>query len=202
MSFVISDEYLPAVLTAKPMTDEEFLELCAQHPDLFFEMTADGQLIVTAPTQILTGARNQTIGGELYVWAKKDGRGIAFDSSTGFVLPNGARRSPDASWVPVSRVSDAELFGHFCPDFVIELKSKTDSLKALKEKMQEYMANGAQLGWLIDPVRRTVTIYRPDTPPETQTDINSISGEGPVATFTLDLTRVWSPLGVPQPKVI
>jgi Uma2 family endonuclease len=197
MSFVISDEYLPATLTAKPMTDEEFMELSTEHPDLLFEMTAEGQLIVMAPTQILTGARNQKIGRHLDVWAEKDGRGIALDSSTGFVLPNGARRSPDASWALTGRINDAELFGHFCPDFVIELRSKSNSLKSLKEKMQEYMENGAQLGWLIDPVKRAVTIYRPNSPPETQTDINSISGEGPLATFTLDLTRVWNPLGTP-----
>jgi Uma2 family endonuclease len=195
MPFAISDEYLPAVLTAKPMTDEEFTELCAEHPDLILEMTADGQLIVMAPTQILTGARNQSVGSQLNVWAEKDGRGIALDSSTGFVLPNGARRSPDASWAPANRIKDAELFAHFCPDFVIELRSKSNNLKALKEKMQEYMENGAQLGWLIDPIKRTVTVYRPNAHPEKLTDINSISGEGPVATFTLDLTRVWNPLG-------
>jgi Uma2 family endonuclease len=195
MSFAISDEYLPAILTAKPMTDEEFTELCDEHPDLFFEMTADGQLIVMAPTQSLTGARNQKIGRQLDVWAEKDGRGLAFDSSTGFVLPNGARRSPDASWLPASRIKDPEGFWHLCPDFVIELKSRSESLKSLQEKMQEYMENGAQLGWLIDPIKRTVTIYRPNVESEVRKDITSISGEGPVATFTLDLTRVWNPLG-------
>ena len=195
MAFKISDEYLPAVLTAGPMTDEEFTELCAEHPDLLFEMTADGQLIVMAPTHSLNGARNQRIGRLLDVWAEEDGRGLAYDSSTGFVLPNGARRSPDASWVLDSRIKDPEGFFHLCPDFVIELRSKTDRLKTLKDKMQEYMENGAQLGWLIDPTRRTVTIYRPDSDPEMRTDINSISGEGPVATFTLNLTRVWNPRG-------
>jgi Uma2 family endonuclease len=195
MSFAISDEYLPAVLTAKPMTDEEFTELCAEHPDLFFEMTADGQLIVMAPTQPLTSVRNANITVPLGVWARKDKRGVVLESSGGFVLPNGARRSPDASWVLSSRIKDPEGFLHFCPDFVIELKSKTDRLKALKKKMQEYMENGAQLGWLIDPAKRTVTIYRPNGHPEKRKGINSISGEGPVATFTRDLTRVWNPLG-------
>jgi Uma2 family endonuclease len=177
------------------MTDDEFTELCAGHPDLFLEMTAEGQFIVMGPRHSLTSVRNSYITAALTAWCRQDKRGVVLDCSAGFVLPNGARRSPDASWVPTSRIKDPEGFWHLCPDFVIELKSKSDSLKFLQKKMQEYMESGAQLGWLIDPTNRTVTIYRPNSPPETQTDINSISGESPVATFTSDLTRVWNPLG-------
>src|SRR5580698_406464 len=126
MAFVIDDAFLPAILTAHPMTDEEFAGLCAEHPDLFFEMTAEGELIVMPPTYSLTGARGFGISGQLYVWAVRDGRGIGCDSSTGFRLPNGARRSPDASWTLKSRVQQlgagkSKSFWHLCPDFVIEV---------------------------------------------------------------------------------
>jgi Uma2 family endonuclease len=194
MSFAIDDAYLPATLNCQPMTDEEFMDFCQEHPDLNFETTAEGELIVMAPTQFLIGARNSAIGASLYLWAQQDGRGVAFDSSTGFVLPNGARRSPDASWVLRSRIAPGkDGFLHLCPDFVIELKSSSDRLGKLKEKMREYMANGAQLGWLINPDNRSVIIYRPGVEPEVRRDIDSVAGEGPVATFTLDLTFIWKP---------
>jgi Uma2 family endonuclease len=200
MAFVIEDAFLPATLTAHPMTDEEFAGFCAEHPDLFFEMTGEGELIVMPPTYSLTGARNARIGGQLDAWAERDGRGIACDSLTGFKLPNGARRSPDAAWVLKGRVAQLdsasrETFWHLCPDFAIELKSSTDRPRLLREKMREYLANGAQLGWLIDPDNRSVTIYRPDGQVEVRTGIDSIAGEGPVAGFVLDLSFVWNPLG-------
>jgi len=200
MALFIDDAFLPATLTARPMTDEEFAAFCAEHPDLFFEMTAEGEIIVMPPTYSLTGVRNSRISGDLYAWAEPDGRGITSDSSTGFVLPNGARRSPDAAWTLKSRIgqldpASREGFWHLCPDFVIELRSSSDRPRLLRDKMQEYVANGAQLGWLIDPDRRSVAIYRPDAPVETRTDLDSIAGEGPVAGFVLDLSFVWNPLG-------
>jgi Uma2 family endonuclease len=200
MAFVIDDAFLPATLTAPPMTDDEFAAFCAEHPDLFFEMTAEGELVVMPPTYSVTGARNSRIGRQLDIWAERDGRGIATDSSTGFVLPNGARRSPDAAWTLKSRIAQLDpasrsKFWHLCPDFVIELKSSTDRPRKVRDKMREYLANGAQLGWLIDPDNRSVTTYRPDAEPETRTDILSIPGEGPVAGFVLDLALVWNPLG-------
>jgi Uma2 family endonuclease len=199
MAFVIDDAFLPATLTVPPMTDDEFARFCAEHPDLFFEMTAEGELIVMPPTYSFTGVRNTRINRQLDVWAEQDGRGFASDSSTGFVLPNGARRSPDAAWTLKSRIAQLNpasrsKFWHLCPDFVIELSS-TDRPRKLGDKMREYLANGAQLGWLIDPDHRSVAIYRPDAEPETRTDIDSISGEGPVAGFVLDLSFVWNPLG-------
>ncbi len=190
---------MPATLASHPMTDEEFAAFCAEHPDLSFEMTAEGEVIVMAPTAPLTGDRNSEIDWQLRTWAKKDGRGRTYDSSTGFVLPNSARRSPDASWILKSRIAQLapakrEGAWHFCPDFVIELQSPSDRPRVLKNKMREYLANGAQLGWLIDPARRSVTVFRPNREPETLTDINSMEGEDPVAGFVLDLSEVWDPL--------
>jgi Uma2 family endonuclease len=194
MPFVIDDANLPAILTSHPMTDEEFSAFCAEHPDLNFEMTAEGEIIVLSPTNFLTGVSNCDVSSDLRIWARKDGRGVASDSSTGFVLPNGARRSPDAAWTLKSRLKNPEGFLHLCPDFVIEVKSETDRLKPLQNKMREYIENGAQLGWLIDPKKRSVEIYRPDGSVESRTSSTEIKGEGPVAGFTLDLTYVWDPL--------
>jgi Uma2 family endonuclease len=200
MAFVLDDAFLPATLTAPPMTDEEFAVFCDEHPDLFFEMTAEGELIVMPPTYSLTGARNNQIGMQFGIWAKRDTRGIATDSSTGFVLPNGARRSPDAAWTLKSRIAQLDpasrsRYWRLCPDFVIELQSSSDRPRKLAEKMREYLANGAQLGWLIDPDHRSVAIYRPGGEVETRADIDSIAGEGLVAGFVLDLAFVWNPLG-------
>ena len=199
MAFAIDYEFLPATLTAHPMSDEEFAEFCSEHPELFFEMSAGGEIIVMAPTYSLTSAQNSWVGAELSVWARSDGRGIACDSSGGFVLPNGARRSPDASWTLKSRIeqmdaAQREKFWHLCPDFVIELKSASDRPRKIHEKMSEYLENGAQLGWLIDPGTRTVSVYRQEGGVETLTGVSSIAGEGPVAGFVLELASVWNPL--------
>lgn len=181
------------------MTDEEFTAFCAEHPDLNFEMTAEGEIIVIAPTHSLAGVSNSDVDAQLNHWAKKDRRGVVCDSSGGFVLPNGARRSPNASWTLKSCVKELSPrkrkgFWHLCPDFAIELKSDTDRIRTVKAKMREYMANGAQLGWLIDPENRFVEIYRPDGQVEARTGITELKGEGPVAGFVLDLTYVWDPL--------
>lgn len=199
MPFMIDEEFLPATLTARPMTDQQFADLCAEHPDLFFEMTAEGEIIVMPPNFSKTGLRNLEIAMQLGNWARKDGRGKVGDSSTGFVLPNGARRSPDASWTPkeeIRRLPEESQDGYFhlCPPFVIELRSQSDRLRVLREKMDEYLANGARLGWLIDPETRTVEVYRSGRGPEMLTGIDSVSGEGPVEGFVLDLGTVWDPL--------
>jgi Uma2 family endonuclease len=199
MPFLINDANLPAILTAQPMNDEEFSAFCAGHPDLNFEMSAEGELIVMAPTHSDTGASNSEIAGDLHNWAKTDRRGFVCDSSTGFVLPNGARRSPDASWTLKIRVqqlgagNQRKAFWHLCPDFVIEVRSDSDRLKPLQKKMAEYLEQGAQLGWLIDPENKTIEIYRPNGHSEKRTGIDKIEGEGPVAGFVLDLTYVWDP---------
>ena len=197
--FTIDEAFLPATLTASPMTDQEFADFCAQHPDLFFEMTATGEIIVRPPNFSLTGIRNREIISQLDRWAAQDSRGMVADSSTGFVLPNGARRSPDASWIAkneIRRLPEGSLEGywHLCPAFVIELRSHSDRLPVLRAKMQEYIANGARLGWIIDPETRTVEIYRPDGEPESLANIDSVPGEGPVEGFALELRKVWNPL--------
>ena len=198
MELLLTEAFLPATLTVPPMNDEAFAAFCADHSDLFFEMTADGDLIVMPPTRSLTGARNMEISRQLGNWARQDGNGIATDSSTGFLLPSGARRSPDAAWTSkedIAKLSaeSREGFWHLCPAFVIELRSQSDRLTTLRAKMQEYLGNGATLGWLIDPESRAVEIYRPDRAPERVEDGESAHGEGPVAGFTLSLRSVWDP---------
>jgi len=199
MAFTIDESFLPATLNAPPMTDAQFAEFCAEHPDLSFEMTAEGELIVMAPTFSLTAARNSQITSQLTVWAQKDSRGIVFDSSGGFVLPSSARRSADASWVEKSKIQQLSKesrdgFFHLCPEFVIELKSNSDRLRTLRAKMHEWIANGAQLAWLINPDTQTVEIYRSNGEVETRNGCTSIAAESPVDGFVLDLAPVWNPL--------
>lgn len=181
------------------MTDEQFAQLCAEHPDLNLELSAHGELIVTPQTYTWAGARHAEIMGQLHLWTRQDKRGVGFDSSTGWVLPNGARRSPDAAWIRKQRIKDldpAAFSGYWqvCPDFVIGLRSKTDRPRVLREKMEEWLANGSRLGWLIDAETRTVEIFRPGFEAETLTGASSVTGEGPVAGFVLELTPVWDPL--------
>jgi Uma2 family endonuclease len=198
MPFTIDEAFLPATLTA-PMTDQQFADFCAEYPDLFFETNAEGDITVRPPNFSITGVRNSEITMQLGNWALIDAKGVASDSSTGFLLPNGARRSPDASWTPKDDIrrlpeESREGYWHLCPAFVIELRSNSDRLPVLREKMEEYLANGARLGWLIDPESRTVEVYRPDRASEILTAVDSVSGEGSVEGFVLDLRTVWDPL--------
>jgi Uma2 family endonuclease len=198
-SFTIDEAFLPATLTAPPMTDRDFADLCADHPDLSFEITSDGELIIMPPTFSLTSVRNREITSQLDRWASQDRRGVVGESSGGFVLPNGARRSPDAAWIAkeqIRRLSPESLEGywHLCPAFVIELRSRSDRLTVLRAKMHEWLDNGALLGWMIDPDTRTVEVYRPNREPETLTRTDSVTGEGPVEGFVLNLRPVWDPL--------
>jgi Uma2 family endonuclease len=199
MGFTISEEYLPAILTSQPMRDEAFADLVAEHPDLFFEMSAEGELIVMPPPYTLTGIRQGKIFAQLNEWAEAARRGIASEAATGFVLPNGARRSPDAAWTLKARIRQLdpemiERYWHLCPDFIIEVRSRSDRLRTLREKMREWIANGAQLAWLIDPEDRSVEIYRPNAEPESLNNPESVQGEGPVEGFVLNLAPVWDPL--------
>ena len=199
MVLTLDEAFLPATLTAPPMTDEQFAEFCAEHPDLWFETTAEGELIVMPANFPFTGSQNQEIARQLGNWARLDRRGAVVDSSGGFVLPNGARRSPDASWTPKSQLpklprATRQGYWHLCPAFVIELRSHSDRLRTLRAKMQEYIENGAQLGWMIDPETQTVEVYRPGREPELLSGLESLAGEGPVDGFVLDLRTVWDPL--------
>ena len=177
------------------LTDEQFWQLCQRNREYRFEANSKGDLIIMPPTGSETGKRNSEIIVQLGIWNKKDRSGVIFDSSTGFTLPNGAKRSPDASWIKLDRwnsltTEEQEKFAPICPDFVVELRSKTDALKPLQEKMQEYIDNGVSLGWLIDRQNQQVEIYRVNQPVETVKSPQSLSGENILPNFTLDLTEI------------
>jgi Uma2 family endonuclease len=181
---------------ATKVSDEEFAELCQLNPELQFERTSEGELVIMAPTGGRTGARNFKLISQFGAWTGKDLSGIAFDSSTVFTLPNTAKRSPDLSWVRNERWNalspqEQEQFPPLCPDFVVELRSRTDSLKTQKEKMEEYLSNGAELGWLIDPSERKVHIYRAGADPEVLEDPREVSGEPLLKGFVLDVRALW-----------
>jgi Uma2 family endonuclease len=180
------------------MDDDQFFEFCQINRDLRIERTATGKVSIMSPAGGETGSRNASLTAALYHWAKRNKYGIAFDSSTGFILPNGAMRSPDGSWVLSERLTSLsprqkQKFLPLCPDFVIELRSPTDEVADLKNKMQEYMANGARLGWLLVPETREVYIYRPGAAPEQLQDPAQINGEAVAPGFTLDLADIWDP---------
>ncbi|MDX6383646.1 MAG: hypothetical protein QOK48_1219 [Blastocatellia bacterium] len=180
------------------MTDDEFFALCQLNSDLRFERTSEGDIVIMAPTGAETGIRNTSITGQLYNWAKLDGTGAVFDSSTGFKLPNGADRSPDAAWIPLSRLkkltaAQKEKFPPICPDFVIELLSPTDTLAVTQAKMDEYIENGAQLGWLIDPELRQVHVYRPRQAVLILENVAELTADPELRGFVLDLREIWEP---------
>lgn len=179
-----------------PLTSEAFFELCRTNPDAKLERSATGDLIIMAPTGGETGNQNRRVTQNLGNWTDADNSGLAFDSSTMFQLPNGAYRSPDAAWVSWERweqLSENERKGFppLCPDFVIELRSPSDSLKTIQNKMQEYIDNGARLGWLINPQHQQVEIYRPGQSVEVLDHPLSLSGEDVLPGLVLDLTRIW-----------
>lgn len=196
---ILPEEYhLPFKLNLHDtkLTEEQFVLLCQENPDVPLELTARGELIIMPPTGLESGRRNTTLTQRLANWAEGDKSGIAFDSSTLFTLPNGAKRSPDAAWIRRERwdalpVKEREGFGLICPDFVVELRSLTDRLKDLYEKMEEYLANGARLGWLIDPLDKRVSIYRPDHPVEVLDDPSMVSGDPVLPGFVLLVRELW-----------
>jgi Uma2 family endonuclease len=179
------------------VTQEQFAVLSAVNRDVKLEKTAQGELIVNPPTGWETGERNLSLTGQLYRWYEEnEDLGKAFDSSTGFILPNGANRSPDASWVSQERwdtltPEQKGTFASICPDFVVELRSSSDRVESLQAKMIEYMENGAKLGWLLDPIQRRVEIYRPGLNVEVLENPDSLSGEEVLPGFVLNLRRVW-----------
>ena len=178
------------------LTDDEFYEFCQHNSDLRIERTATGALVVMPPTGGESGHRNADLTTDVNLWNRQTELGIVFDSSTVFKLPNGANRSPDVAWITNERwnalsVEQQKKFPPIAPDFVIELRSETDTLKDLQEKMREYMGNGVRLGWLIDPQIRQVSIYRPDQPAETLQSPTTLSGEAVLPKFVLDLSRIF-----------
>jgi Uma2 family endonuclease len=184
------------VRTRVPLSDDALYRLCLANPDLRIERTAEGELIVMPPTGAKTSNRNSILTTALGVWTEKDGTGLSFDSNAGFLLPNGAERSPDASWVLNSRwdaltPEQQERFAPLCPDFVVELKSPSDKVVDLHAKMREYAENGARLGWLIDPESRRVWIYQSTREAACLEGPSSVSGDPVLPGFVLDVTRLW-----------
>jgi len=180
------------------MTDDEFFALCQLNRDLRLERNAEGDIKVMPPTGGETGNRNAEITGQLVIWTKQDGTGAAFDSSTGFKLPNGADRSPDAAWVQKSRLAvltqeEKEKFLPLCPDFVIELLSPSDELEEIQAKMNEYVENGSRLGWLLDPKSRRVYVYRPSASVVVIEGPEEVSGDPEHPGFVLNLREIWEP---------
>lgn len=184
---------LPAVA---PMTRDEFYTFCQANRDLRIERTAAGDVVIMPPAFSDTGNRNFNLAVRLGIWAEQDGTGLGFDSSSGFTLPNGAIRSPDAAWIKADRWNELTeeekaSFAPICPDFVIELRSASDTLSDLQAKMQEYVDNGVLLGWLIDRKNRTVHTYRPDQAPQILENPDALSGEPELSGLILPMAKVW-----------
>ncbi|WP_263411240.1 Uma2 family endonuclease [Terriglobus tenax] len=188
---------LPArIRPDRPMTDEELFEFCAENDFYRIEREPNGELSVMTPSGGFTSNKNVYLSRVLDEWAEKFG-GMAFDSTGGFLLPDGSMRSPDAAWMPyeaIAGISDEQMakFVPAAPYFIIELRSPSDSLAKLQAKMEAWIANGVQLGWLVDPFRKVVTIYRPGQKPEEQEGHTSVFGEGLLASFELPLARIWA----------
>ncbi len=179
------------------LTREQFYELCAANPELKLERNANGELVIMSPTGGETGTWNSDITIDLGIWNRQTATGKTFDSSTGFSLPRGSDRSPDAAWIPIEKwnaltTAQRKKFLPLCPDFVIELLSPTDSWIKGLAKMQEYQDNGCRLGWLIDPESKRVAIFRLGQPIEILEAPVSLSGEDVLLGFVLNLENIWS----------
>ena len=211
MNVNMADVLMPKVLPARTksvrfhieldddaprMTVDEFWEFCQANPEFRSELTKDGELNVIPPTGFGTSDRNSELNLQLRLWAKKNKTGTATESNAGFILPNGATYAPDAAWTSKKRLEkftekEKEKFLPLCPDFVIELRSSSDSLKELQAKMDEYIENGAQLGWLIDPKNKQVHVYRANIKSEILNNPPTVSGENILVGFELELTEIW-----------
>ena len=189
-----SIQMLPAV----PMTQDQYFEFCQQNPDKRFERTAEGELIIMAPSSLDAGFRDAEVCIQLGAWAKAFGKGKVCGSSAGFVLPNEANRAPDAAWISQEQLDSLTAeqrrkFPPLCPFFLIEVRSPSDALKKLKEKMDEYMANGCQLAWLIDPEKKQVYVYRRGQLMQVLDSPQTVNGDPELPGFVLDLEPVWKP---------
>ena len=183
------------VRSAKVLSDDALYELCLLNRDLRIERTKEGELVIMPPTGGKTGARNFRLIGQLYAWVEKNG-GVGFDSSTGFILPNSAERSPDLAWVKTERwealtEEQREKFIPLAPDFVLELRSPSDDIDELKAKMEEYRGCGVLLGWLLDPSSRRAYVYRPGVAPEELDAPARLDASPLLQGFALDLTKIW-----------
>jgi Uma2 family endonuclease len=186
------------LLPVVAMTQDQFFDFCQQNRKLRFERNAKGELIVMPPAGGESSAQNLSVASQLYVWYRRAGIGKAYDSSGGFILPNGANRSPDASWISPDQLASLtpdqmKKFLPVCPFFAIEVMSPSDSLKKTMEKMEEYIANGTKLGWLIHPDKKQVYVYRPSQAVEVLDNPQTVSGDPELPGFVLDLETVWRP---------
>ena len=192
------DAYIPPELigVTQRVTPEQFEQLCRKYSKLRLELTSTGELIVMPPTGSESGRQNFNLTSQLGAWFRQYGSGKCFGANAGFTLPNGAIRSPDASWIKRERwdsltEQQKKSFAPICPDFVVELRSPSDSLTQLYLKMFEYLENGASLGWLIDPFKRQVYVYRPNEEVVILDNPESVSTDPTLAGFTLNLTELW-----------
>jgi Uma2 family endonuclease len=179
------------------LTHEEFEQICHDNPEIAFELNKDGELEIMPPVGGESGSYESDLGADLAIWNRQTKLGKTFSSSTAFILPNGAERSPDAAWVELSRwealtPEQRKKFPPLAPDLAIELRSETDSLKKLQEKMVEYRDNGVRLGWLINPQQKQVEIYRHQRDVEILESPETISGEDVLPGFVLDLTSIFA----------
>jgi Uma2 family endonuclease len=199
MSTSVLENSLPLTfdVTALKMTDEAFYEFCQRNQEYQFEMNAGGELIVIPPTFLESSRKNNEINFQLISWSKKDKTGVVFESDGMFTLPNGAKRAPDAFWITKDRYyalpekEREERFARIVPDFVIELRSKSDDLQKLQNKMSEYIENGVRLGGLIDPYQKRVYVYRASGEIEILENPVKVSGGNVLQGFELDLTEIW-----------
>jgi Uma2 family endonuclease len=180
----------------RPMTDDEFMRFCAANEPNRFERDANGEIIVMSPSGMEGGGLELDVAAELRNWAREDGRGKAFGRSAGVKLPDSSVRAADAAWVSWPRLNaltprQRKGYAPVCPEFIIEVRSETDRLPPLQAKMEQWIANGVELAWLIDPIEKSVTIYRPNEEPEHLTDPTSVQGTGPVSGFELVMSRIW-----------
>jgi len=182
------------------LNDDQYFAFCAANPDLNVERTAEGEIVIVPPAGGESDYRNAESISDLVQWSRRDKRGRAFGSSVQFMLPDGSGMSPDAAWVSKERIallsqSERRQFLRLVPEFVIEVRSPSDRLAVVKKKMRQWMANGVELGWLIDGDNKTVYVYRGAEEPIIVENADSIAGEGPVAGFVLPLTEIWEGLG-------
>jgi Uma2 family endonuclease len=197
MTLVARWRHLPMrVRLAAPLGDDDLFDLCAANSELRIERTSDGELVIMPPTGGETGRRNFDLIGQFAAWVRQNGTGVGFDSSTGFLLPNGAERAPDVAWVQSSRwdaLTEAQRrkFPPLCPDFVIELRSGSDKLADQQAKLEEYIACGVRLGWLIDPDDRRVYVYRPARSVTVLEHATELRGDPELAGLILDLRSIW-----------
>ena len=183
-------------IRALEMTEDQLFQFCSDNGDLQIELTANKELVIMPPNGLEGSWQELYLASQVLVWAKHDGTGRAFGPSAGYTLPNGAVRAPDASWMPLSRWEslsrdDQTKFGHTFPDFAIELRSPSDSVREVQDKMREYMKNGVLLGFLVDPQNRRVHIYRPSQAIEILEEPDEVSADPVLPGFALDLTAIW-----------